>query len=152
MMTKNSGPENFRPSGPGSPAQIAAAVRQRSRRRAGCIGIAALLLWTGVAVGAIVIVYGVFVFIWPSLTHVASLGPKATDRDWALVETALRVVPQFGIPLVYVWGGLVVMAAIATMLYVRSSHNASLVQIREELRDLSVELQQLAHKGGSHVE
>jgi len=152
MMTKNSGQESFRESGPYSPAQITATARRRGGRRTGCLGIAALLLWVSVAIGAIVIVYGMFVFIWPSLTHVASLGPKATDRDWALVEIALRVAPELGMPLMCVWGGLVVMAAIVTMLYVRSSHNASLVRIRAELQDLSNELRRLAQEGCAHAD
>jgi len=151
MMNKNSRQEGSCGSGPCSPVQIAVTARRKGRYRTGCLGIVALLLWASVATGAIVMASGIFVFIWPSLTHVASLGAKATERDWAHVETALRVASEFGMPLMYVWGGLVIMAAIVTMLYVRSSHNASLVRIRAELQDISNELRRLAQEGCIHT-
>jgi hypothetical protein len=64
----------------------------------------------------------------------------------------MRFVGSLMIPMAYVWGALVILAAAATMLYVRSHHNASLARIRAELQDISHELRRLADKDRTQVD
>jgi heme exporter protein D len=152
MKASNNGKPDPGGRDPDSPAQIADIAIRKAGRRTWCLGIAAMLLWACVAVGSVLTVYGVYVYIWPGLFQVAHHGPKATDQDWALAARLMRFVGSLMIPMAYVWGALVILAAAATMLYVRSHHNASLVQIRAELQDISHELRRLADEGRTQAD
>jgi heme exporter protein D len=146
MKASNNGKPDPGGRDPDSPSQIADIAIRKAGRRTWCLGIAAMLLWACVAIGSVLTVYGLFVYIWPGLFQVAYHGPKATDQDWALAARLMGIIGWLAIPMAYVWGALVILAAAATMLYVRSHHNASLMQIRAELQDISHELRRLADK------
>ena len=116
---------------------------RRDRRWQMVLASVAGLLWAVVAAGALAAVLVVQTYIRPTLLRAWQEADKTGQVTAESVKRTIQVTAA--ITNAAYWLGIamaaaIVLAAVATLLYVRVSHQASLRKIRSELADISAQL------------
>jgi len=129
--------------------RIAGRVLRRARRRAAILGWSSLGLWVIAAAGFAAYVWFVLAYLWPMIAVLAEQ-QQSTPPD--LQSRALRVLvhvtPSVTMVWALVWSGLLVLAALATVLYVMTSRRATVREIQAGLADISAQLAALDRSRG----